>query len=408
MTRLVALAAALLLVAACGPPSGTEGAIAASETFEPIEPVLPVPAGTREIRYKVMPASQRTRRLVFEHDLVLTGAFDVGFYRPGAVAMADNGDIYVADRGNSRVVVFDRDGTALRQFGREGQGPGEFQWLDAIAVVGDRVVIFQADVRRINVFSSQGEHIEDHVLDDDLWADDALGVGDDVLLVSPTPAALPIRVGSTAPVVPWVIGVYAPDGSERRRILTTERTSPARFLTGRLAGRFAVAAAGPVGALAPGGRTYATPGSIYELVAVDADGTWRWLLHGDLPPEALTETHKSAVMASFLANNPGEAFTETIWPEHFAAIVNLETDGAGNAYVFPYDLESYFETDVQRRPPAGAVPVDVYSPDGERLFEGRINLPSWDAQNGGRVCRVEPDPDSEEEVVACYRVEEVS
>lgn len=406
--KLHAPAAAALLLVACAVPPGTSGPCDEPGSVELGESELPVPAGTRQIRCTTASAAQRTRQLVFEPELVLSGAFGSGFYRPGAIAMTDDGDIYVLDRGNSRVVVFDRRGNALRQFGREGQGPGEFQAPGGIGVVGDRVVVYQPQLRRINVFSVTGEHVADHVLGDYLWVADAVGVGSNVLLVSPAPTPVPIRAGSTAPVVPWVIGVYAPDGTEQRRILETEDSARARFVTGELAGTFTIAAAHPRAALAPDGLAYATPGSGYEVVAVDAGGTFHWLLRGDLQPVPLTDAHKDRVTAAFLERYPDEVFAETIWPDRFAAIVNLETDGAGNVYVFPYDHETYFEADVAREPPAAPVPVDVYSAAGERLFEGRINLPSWDAQRDDRVCRVEPDAESGEEVVVCYRVAVIS
>ena len=72
--------------------------------------------------------------------------------------------------------------------------------------------------------------------------------------------------------------------------------------------------------------------------------------------------------------------------------------------MFPYATDSYFTTDLEGQPPPGPVPVDVYAPDGERVFAGLIDLPSWDAQHGERLCRFEPDPASAEEVVACYLV----
>jgi len=57
-----------------------------------------------------------------------------------------NGDIYVADGyGNHRVVVFDKNGVYLRQWGNSGLGPGQFQPADgghphAIAISKDGLV----------------------------------------------------------------------------------------------------------------------------------------------------------------------------------------------------------------------------------------------------------------------------
>lgn len=72
------------------------------------------------------------------------------FNRPTDVAIAPNGDIYVADGhrpdGNNRIVVFAPDGTYLREFGKKGSALGELNEPHTIAFdgqgclyVGDRV-----------------------------------------------------------------------------------------------------------------------------------------------------------------------------------------------------------------------------------------------------------------------------
>lgn len=82
------------------------------------------------------------------------------FNRPAAVAVAPNGDIYVADGhggdSNARVVKFSKDGKFIKSFGKKGKGRGELDELHAIALdsqgrvfVGDRgnglIKIFDAD-----------------------------------------------------------------------------------------------------------------------------------------------------------------------------------------------------------------------------------------------------------------------
>ena len=60
------------------------------------------------------------------------------FNQPNAVAIAPNGDIFVADghgagSGNARIVKFTKDGKSIKQWGRHGSGPGEFEMPHALA-----------------------------------------------------------------------------------------------------------------------------------------------------------------------------------------------------------------------------------------------------------------------------------
>lgn len=68
------------------------------------------------------------------------GAFgcDEGeFDRPNQVALDSEGNIYVTDTGNHRVQVFDRDGTFLRSFGAKRCRPDVLNRPEGIAVIDD-------------------------------------------------------------------------------------------------------------------------------------------------------------------------------------------------------------------------------------------------------------------------------
>ena len=83
------------------------------------------------------------------------------FNRPTDVAFAANGDVYVSDGyGNSRVVKFDKNGKFLLAWGKKGVGDGEFNLPHAVRVdskghvyVGDR------ENNRIQVFDADGKFI---------------------------------------------------------------------------------------------------------------------------------------------------------------------------------------------------------------------------------------------------------
>ena len=49
--------------------------------------------------------------------------------------------------------------------------------------------------------------------------------------------------------------------------------------------------------------------------------------------------------------------------------------------------------------------MDVYGPGGEIIFAGTTTIDNWNAARGAHVYRLETDPETEERVVARYRLE---
>jgi DNA-binding beta-propeller fold protein YncE len=58
------------------------------------------------------------------------------FRSPAGIAIDRQGNIYVADAGNNRIVVLSQSGRILFSVGTQGSGPGEFSSPGAIAVDG--------------------------------------------------------------------------------------------------------------------------------------------------------------------------------------------------------------------------------------------------------------------------------
>lgn len=68
---------------------------------------------------------------------------------------ADN--LYVLDRGNQRVLVFDRAGRFVRQLGHKGGGPGEFEVPVGLTVLGDgSVAVLDVAHQNLTLFGPDG------------------------------------------------------------------------------------------------------------------------------------------------------------------------------------------------------------------------------------------------------------
>jgi hypothetical protein len=70
----------------------------------------------------------------------------------GAVRLPD-GRIAISDNGSFQLRIFGPDGTFQGSWGREGEGPGEFQAIRVMGVLGpDTLVVLDGSLRRISLF----------------------------------------------------------------------------------------------------------------------------------------------------------------------------------------------------------------------------------------------------------------
>jgi DNA-binding beta-propeller fold protein YncE len=82
----------------------------------------------------------------------------VRFNKPTDLAVAPNGDVFVADGyGNSRIVKFTKDGTFVKAWGKRGSAPGEFHTPHSIVVdKQNRVIVADRENYRIQIFDADG------------------------------------------------------------------------------------------------------------------------------------------------------------------------------------------------------------------------------------------------------------
>ena len=89
----------------------------------------------------------------------VAGTDEVHFDRPTDMAILPTGDIFVSDGyNNRRVVHFDAKGKFINQWGRDGSGPGQFALPHSIVADSKkRIYVADRENARIQVFDNKGK-----------------------------------------------------------------------------------------------------------------------------------------------------------------------------------------------------------------------------------------------------------
>src|SRR5215471_1372551 len=86
------------------------------------------------------------------------------FNAPSDILVAPNGDIFVADGHggdtNARIVKFNKDGKFLKEWGKKGKGPGEFDVPHNLAMdSAGRLFVADRANNRVQVFDQEGNYL---------------------------------------------------------------------------------------------------------------------------------------------------------------------------------------------------------------------------------------------------------
>ncbi len=362
--------------------------------------VVPVTEGTPVREYAHVAADERTASIEWVEELVIgdRGEVDMryAFSRPSDVTVDSRGQIYVVDAQASKVKVFDENGGYLRELGRQGQGPGEFQRPRSIAGLVDRVVVGASRNARWSHFDLDGNYVDDF----------AYPRFDNLELVSVTPAGE--VVGSTVRFseldqITQGYGLYSPQAELRQTIVEIDYTQIPTIQRGDRRTYFStMPRAYPQVAVAPDGSAYWSTTDEYQILAVDADGTQRWAARVAWTPPDLTRDEIDAVMAMVRRSYEDAVESEVNFPDRQPALSRMLVDGHGHLYVWAYVPDAVGVTSSAPIP----APVDVYGPDGERLFTGMTEARTWVHTDGDHVWEIGVDAATEENVVRKVRLVE--
>ena len=142
------------------------------------------------------------------------------FNQPPDVAIAPNGDIFVSDghqgcNCSSRIVKFSKDGKFIKAFGQKGTGPGDLQDPHCLAF-DSKGRLFVCDRRndRVEIFDQDGKYV-------DAWSQFGRPSGlfitkDDTLYVAEQELGIVIGSAKDGKITAYVPTPIPPPGTRRR------------------------------------------------------------------------------------------------------------------------------------------------------------------------------------------------
>ena len=147
---------------------------------------------------------------------------------------------------------------------------------------------------------------------------------------------------------------------------------------------------------------YITPSVENQVFAFDGAGKMVWALRVAAPRPPISRTEIEGAMERVRSRFPEAKESQIDWPEYEPALSHLLVDGHGHLYVFPYFAPG-LEPEQYK--------VDVYSPEGERLFTGLMSskVELWNqmlATHGDALYDVRNDKMTAEWQVIRYRLVE--
>jgi peptidylamidoglycolate lyase len=112
--------------------------------------------------HQVLKFSQDGKLLLRLGERAVAGDDSAHFNRPSDVAVAPDGSFYVSDGyGNNRIVKFGADGKFLLQWGSKGKNAGQFDLPHALTLDRRRVYVLDRGNRRVQIFDSQGHYLSE-------------------------------------------------------------------------------------------------------------------------------------------------------------------------------------------------------------------------------------------------------
>ncbi|MTI86813.1 MAG: 6-bladed beta-propeller [Balneolaceae bacterium] len=108
--------------------------------------------------------------------------------RPASVCTDSEFNIYVSDKMQMQILVFNENGEYLNSIGRRGRGPGEFLDFTAVYCEEDHLIVLDNLNKRVNKLSYEGELVETAVMPKEmLWPREIIKLDEKYLVIYKLP-----------------------------------------------------------------------------------------------------------------------------------------------------------------------------------------------------------------------------
>ena len=287
-----------------------------------------------------------------------------------------SGNIYTVDPKSIRIRIFAPDGSLVKAFGREGQGPGEFSGPGGIIAAPDGSILVSDVLNgRISYFTREGVHLKDMLYGTYRIAGLAIDGRSNLIA---THAQAPSGDKQTWELIKFdrdlkpLMTVHAISIPFKPRVMN--------FIPDRL-----------FFALAGDDRLAWMVSNDYAVQVVDSSGKAVMKIIKDHDPQKFTaEDREKIIKSRFPSGAPPQFEIQT--PEYFPAASGFMTDDKGRIYVRTYESDG-----------RGGVAMDVFDPAG--FYIARFFVPEGEDDvtvRNDKLYSIAKDPASGDPLVKRY------
>lgn len=347
---------------------------------------IPVGEGTPTREYSVVAEADRSVHIALVEERVFLETEPPRFRQAlGGVAVDFAGRVYVTRPLAGVVEVFDAEGAAIRTLG--AYSPGSDSVLSephSLVTTRERLIV-ESTRSKLFVWDFEGEFLGMHdVVPGPKWVLAGTDRGEIIAfqrhLVGPLAHR---RLFASTITAAETREYFDLSYDEAPTIVMGSRKLYDLWNTNLLVPRDR-----PSFAASREGVVYAAPVGAYEVVAKEVDGTPLWAIRAlqEPSPFQATQPYLDRIFERY-RYHPEDGTpqpSDVRWPEYEPAIERIDVDGHGNLYVFPW-FDSLSRRGQER-------PVDVYTPDGDRILTALIPDFDWDDALGDYVYGIAVGP----------------